>query len=357
MKVRSLELKNFRNLNDINIFPDEGVNIIYGENAQGKTNILESVWLFSGLKSFRGAKDNELIRFNESFARMKCCFEDSKRENKAEIKIETRRSVKLNGVQLKSPAEIMGKFSAVVFAPSNMTLIKDGPEQRRKFIDAAICQIKPVFAPVLAEYNRLVKQRNSLLRDVQFASALLDMLDVLDERLAFTGEEIIKERKEYLSLISPAAGEIYSGLSGGREEISLSYIKKGGEKEERPLSAILKENRKYDIINKTTSAGPHRDDIEIKLNGIPVRSYGSQGQQRSCAVALKLAEASVIEAVTGEQPVILLDDVMSELDNSRQDYILNHIKDRQVFITCCEPSTIMRLCSGKTFNIEKGNII
>lgn len=357
MKVTALELKGFRNLEETLLQPDGGVNIIYGENAQGKTNILEALWLFSGLKSFRGAKDSELIRFGSRFAKMKCCFEDSRREQKAEMTIENRRSVKLNGVQLRSPTEIMGKFSAVVFSPSFMSLIKDGPEQRRRFIDSAICQIKPNFAPVLAEYNRLVRQRNSLLKDIQFESSLLDMLDVIDERLGIVGERIYEERKNYLELIIPEATSIYTGLSSGKEEISLLYLKKDGDKGEDTLADILKSNRKTDIINKTTSAGPHRDDIDITLNGISARSYGSQGQQRSCAVALKLAEASVIKNVTGEQPVILLDDVMSELDSARQDYILNHIRDRQVFVTCCEPSTIMRLCGGKTFNIEKGRII
>lgn len=354
MKVTELETKGFRNLEDMHLCPDGGVNIIFGENAQGKTNILESVWMFSGLKSFRGAKDTELIRFGEKFAKMKCAFTDSRRENKAEITVENRRSVRLNGVPLKSPTQLIGKFSAVVFAPSNMTLIKDGPEQRRRFIDTAVCQVRPGYAAMLAEYTRLIKQRNSLLKDVQFESSLLDMLECLDEKIGSTGEKLYEERKAYLRLLEEPLTEIYTGLSSGREEIKLEYVRKNGD---APLYDALKEARKNDIFNKTTSYGPHRDDIDIRLNGISARSYGSQGQQRSCAIALKLAEASVIKNVTGEQPVILLDDVMSELDGLRQDYILNHIKDRQVFITCCEPSPVMRLCGGKTFNVDKGRIV
>lgn len=356
MTVRSIEYAGFRNLKELAVFPSEGVNVIYGENAQGKTNILEGIWLFSGLKSFRGAKDSELIGFGSTCARLKMKFEAGGREQKAEMTVAQKRKAKLNGVELPSCAGLMGKFSAVVFSPSFMSIVKNGPEERRRFIDSAICQLKPGYAPVLAEYARLIKQRNSLLRDVQFESSLLDMLDCLDERISVTGETVVREREEYLRMLSAPAGEIYGGLSGGREEMTVSYIKKDGGTD-RSIAEILKENRKADIINKTTSAGPHRDDIDIKINGISARSFGSQGQQRSCAIALKLGEAAVMRELTGEQPAALLDDVMSELDLGRQDYILNHIKDWQVFITCCEPTTVLRLCAGKTFNISGGKLI
>ena len=357
MKVNKIELKGFRNINSMTIEPDSAVNIIYGENAQGKTNILEGIWLFSGLKSFRGAKDKELVGFGNNFAKMKLDFEAFSRNQKSEITIIKKRAATLNGVALPSPTALMGKFNTVIFSPSFMSVIKDGPSERRKFIDSAICQLKPNYAKILSEYNRLLQQRNSVLKDISYNAQLYDMLDIIDEKLSLSGQAVIEWRKQYLKELTPFITDIYGGLSSGREEISFNYLKKSDERNEKTLSEILKENRREDILNKITLAGPHRDDIEILLNGISARSFGSQGQQRSCALALKLGEAAVIEKSTGEKPVVLLDDVMSELDILRQDYILNHIKDRQVFITCCDPSAVLRLLGGKTFNIEKGEIV
>lgn len=355
MIVRRIEYKNFRNLQLLELEPSAGVNIVYGENAQGKTNLLEGIWLFSGMRSFRGAKDAELIRFGSEFGRLKMAFEAGGREQKAEITVSVKRKAKLNGVELPSCAGLIGKCSAVVFSPSFLSIVKNGPEERRKFLDAAICQIRPGYANLLAEYNRLLKQRNSLLKDIPIEPALLDMLDVIDERLTVAGERLVTERKSYIEELLPSVRRIYDGFSGGSEEMTVVYVEK--EPEKGPLAERLKANRKQDIINKTTSVGPHRDDLDITINGISARSFGSQGQQRSCAIALKMGEAEVMKNFTGEQPVVLLDDVMSELDANRQDFILNHIIDRQVFITCCEPSTVLRLCAGKTFHIEKGNLI
>ena len=355
MIVRRIEYKNFRNLQLLELEPSAGVNIVYGENAQGKTNLLEGIWLFSGMRSFRGAKDAELIRFGSEFGRLKMAFEAGGREQKAEITVSVKRKAKLNGVELPSCAGLIGKCSAVVFSPSFLSIVKNGPEERRKFLDAAICQIRPGYANLLAEYNRLLKQRSSLLKDIPIEPALLDMLDVIDERLTVAGERLVTERKSYIEELLPSVRRIYDGFSGGSEEMTVVYVEK--ETEKGPLAERLKANRKQDIINKTTSVGPHRDDLDITINGISARSFGSQGQQRSCAIALKMGEAEVMKSFTGEQPVVLLDDVMSELDANRQDFILNHIIDRQVFITCCEPSTVLRLCAGKTFHIEKGNLI
>ena len=354
MIVKSIEYNNFRNIDRVALLPSDGVNIIYGENAQGKTNLMEGIWLFSGMKSFRGAKDTELIRFGSEFGKLKMAFEAGGREQKAEITISARRKAKLNGVELPSCAGLIGKCSVVVFSPSFLSIVKNGPEERRRFLDSAICQIRPGYAAVLAEYNRLLKQRNSLLKDIPIEPSLLDMLDVIDERFAFAGEKLTQERKSYIELLLPPVRRIYDGFSGGKEEINVAYAEK--ETEKGSLGERLKANRRQDIINKSTSAGPHRDDVEIGINGISARSYGSQGQQRSCAIALKMGEAEVMKTVTGEQPAVLLDDVMSELDANRQDFILNHIIDRQVFITCCEPSTVLRLCGGKTFHIEKGKL-
>ena len=355
MTVNRIEYKNYRNIESLTLEPSDGVNVIYGENAQGKTNLMEGIWLFSGLKSFRGAKDAELVRFGCGFGRLKMDFSAGGRDQKAEITVDARRKAKLNGVELPFCAGLMGKCSAVVFSPTFLNIVKNGPEERRRFLDAAICQVKPAYAPLLASYHRLVKQRNSLLRDVQFESSLLDMLDVIDEQLTEAGEALIRERSSYIERLIPAAKAIHDGFSGGKEEMTLAYLRKNGNSG-KTLRELIKESRRNDILGRTTSVGPHRDDIDIKINGISARSFGSQGQQRSCAVALKLGEAAVMRQITGEQPAVLLDDVMSELDSGRQDYILNHIKGWQVFITCCEPSTVLRMCGGKTFHIHSGEL-
>ena len=353
MKISELRCRHFRNLEDITLTPCEGVNVVYGENAQGKTNVMEAVWLFSGMKSFRGAKDAELIAYGQEFARLSLRFSNSVRENTAVLTVTNKREAELNGVKLPSAPSLIGKFSAVVFAPSFLSIIEEGPSERRKFIDTAICQLKPAYAGLLAEYNRVLKQRNSLLKDVLMESSLLDLLDILDEKLCAAGERMTTERKAYLEKLAPAARVIYAGLSSGREAVDFAYT----EKYEGSLKDALRAARREDILNRVTSVGPHRDDIEITLDGMPVRAFGSQGQKRSCAVALKLTEAEILKNETGEQPVIILDDVMSELDMSRRDFILNHIKNRQVFITCCEPDTVLRAVSGKRIEMKDGKIV
>ncbi len=355
MKLTKITYGGFRNLEQLTLTPHEGVNIIYGENAQGKTNILEGIWLFSGLKSFRGAKDKELVAFEKNKAKLTSAFETSLRENRAEITIEGRRKASLNGIELPGASGLIGKFGAVVFSPSFMSVVKEGPSERRRFLDAAICQIKPSYAVMLTQYKRLLVQRAALLKDTQKNPSLFQMLEIIDEKTAFEGEMIISEREKYIKMLTPFVTDIYSGLSSGREEIGFSYTAKN-RRDGETLHDALKRQRSEDIMAGATSVGPHRDDIDIKINGASARMFGSQGQQRSCALAMKLAEASVISAEKKEQPIMLLDDVMSELDESRQDYILNHIKSGQVFITCCDPASVLRLCGGRTFKIKNGGV-
>lgn len=363
MTVNSVKIKNFRNIADLSFTADNGVNVIYGENAQGKTNILESIWLFTGCKSFRGAKDNELIKFGEDFAKINLDFCDNSREKKSEITIaDKKKNASLNGVSLRSTAELIGSFYAVIFSPVHLSLIKDGPSARRKFLDTALCQLKPSYAEHLAGYKRALVQRNALLKDLHLNSELYDMLDTWDDQLARYSALVIKERLQYVDLLSDYSKSIYSGISENKESFSVFYSKnicKDISVKDIYLSEIenLKNSRKEDILSKTSTVGPHRDDLEILINNVSARSFGSQGQQRSCALALKLGESEIIKKVTGETPVALLDDVMSELDEKRQDYVLNHINDRQVFLTCCDPSQVLRLCGGKSFLIKGGEII
>lgn len=362
MQVNAIKLNNFRNISSIELEACDGVNVIYGENAQGKTNILEAMWLFTGCKSFRGAKDAELIKFNEEFAKISLDFSDNVREKNSQIIIgNKKKNVLHNGVTLNSSAELIGSFYSVIFSPSHLSLIKDGPSQRRKFIDTALCQLKPAYAQKLALYKKALLQRNALLKDIGLNSELYDMLDMWDNQLAKYSATVIFERLKYINILSEYSRQIYSGISENKEEFSVTYSRETDSNITiEDLYSIelqnIKNARKEDVIYKTTSVGPHRDDLNILINGFSARSFGSQGQQRSCALALKLGESEIIKKVTGETPVALLDDVMSELDEKRQDFILNHITDRQVFLTCCDPSQVLRLCGGKSFLIKGGAI-
>ncbi len=363
MTVNRLSVIDYRNIDYIEIQPSENVNIIFGENAQGKTNLLESIWLFTGCKSFRTKKDNELLGFNKNFAKNEMDFFAKGRNQNAVMFIEKKRSVKRNGVELKSPAEMIGEFNAVIFSPSHLSLIKEGPINRRKFLDTALCQLKPNYAKVLARYNRALEQRNALLKDIQYHSELYDTLDIWDDKLSLYASMIVSERIKYTKILSENAETIYFGLSDGKEKLEIDYINNSGFYSEDIyeikdfLFQRLQQTRREDIFNKITSIGPQRDDIDIKINSLSARKFGSQGQQRSCALALKLSEANIVKEMTGEEPIILLDDVMSELDVKRQDYILNNLSQRQVFITCCDPANVLRMCEGKTFHIEKGRLI
>ncbi len=362
MKINSIDIENFRNIEKLNLEFDD-VNIIYGENAQGKTNLIEAIYLFTGAKSFRGVRDKELVKFNSELARLKIDFENKSRRQNAQLIIQNKRSASLNGVKKKSAASLGEELKAVIFSPVHLSMVKDGPAERRKFIDNALCQIKAGYRNVLKEYNRALAQRNMLLKDASKNTALLDMLYIWDKNLALYGAKIIYQRQKYIQTLLPYAAEVFSGLSKGRENINLilkgafDYTNLSADEIQKRLMFALDNSRSNDVMNRITTTGPHRDDMDILINDKSARTYGSQGQQRSCVLALKLAEASLLKEMTQEEPLALLDDVMSELDISRQDYILNHIKDWQVFITCCDANTVLRLKKGRTFHIQNGGIV
>ena len=361
MKIENISIENFRNIENLELEFDD-VNIIWGENAQGKTNLIEAIYLFTGGKSFRGAKDSQLIKMGEEKSRLKINFNGSGRKQYAEINIKNKRTASLNGVKKKSTAELSDEIKAVIFSPVHLNMIKEGPSERRKFVDAALCQLKSNYRNLLKEYNRCLDQRNILLKDLKNNPELDSLLYIWNKNLAISGAKIIYQRLKYIEALSPYVKDIFSGISSGNEEIELKYqsfddFKTDVEEIEKKLLRALENNKIQDMMNRATSVGPHRDDIEILINNMSARAYGSQGQQRSCVLALKLAEANLLEQITKKEPIALLDDVMSELDEKRQDYILNHIKNRQVFITCCDKETILRLKKGKTFHIEKGKLI
>ena len=369
MTVRTLCPNGFRNLQDRVFSPCASINVLYGENAQGKTNLIEALWLCTGSRSFRGAKDTELIRLGQKSGRLEMTFEAGGREQTIVLTLDGGRKARLNGVALESPAKLAGELCAVIFSPEHLSLIKNGPAPRRKFIDAAICQLLPRYAPAAAEYQRILCQRNALLKDIPQHSELIDTLDVWDERLARAGAGMIFTRLRYLRRLAPTAASIYGGIAHGGEEMGLAY--EGSEHAdyacplEDPPAALqflteslrraMKTLRAADIDAGYTHAGPHRDDLAVTVDGLSARSFASQGQQRSAVLALKLAEAAVLREQRGEAPVLLLDDVLSELDGSRRDYLLNHIEG-QVFITCCDPSIRAGLMDGQTFEVKGGGI-
>ncbi len=353
MKVNKLTLQNFRNIKNSVFLPNQEMNVICGENAQGKTNLIEAIWLFTGAKSFRGNKDFELVEFNENAAKLKLSFTAKGIEKDAEIVIDQKRNAYLNGKKLPSASRFSGEFCAIIFSPDDIMLVNGSPAERRRFLDIAISQVYPNYVSNLRKYTRAVSQRNAILKEIKNGNKMVSMLSFFEEEIAQNGEEIIKYRTKYIELIKPFLKETYKGISESREEFDIEY---NFSCEKGYLREALIKSREKDIFSCTTSVGPHRDDLLFKINGNSVKEFGSQGQKRSVALSLKLSQAEVLKSVTGEIPVALLDDVMSELDPNRQDYVLNHIKGWQVFITCCDPSNTKNLNEGKIFSIKDGRI-
>ncbi len=363
-----MTFSNFRNLQEDTLCLSEGVNILYGDNAQGKTNLLEACWLFTGGKSFRGTKDYDLCTFGTEKATLKMNFEAFGREQTAQLDIVKRRKLTLNGIPQKSPTAITGRFCAVVFCPAHLRLLSGAPEERRRFLDAAYCQLRPAYIEITATYHRTLAQRNALLKSMRllpYAEQLsaAEQLDLWDDRLAEGAALQTVARLAYLKKISPIVENIYDGLSGGKEQMSLvltegdtAFCDADAQYWKAHYLDKISAARKIDLSAGCSTIGAHRQDVKILLDGLSAKDFASQGQQRSAVLALKLAEASLLKEITGEQPVALLDDVMSELDIFRQDYILNHIHDWQVLITCCDPVAIERQTGGKVFNIQDGKI-
>ncbi len=364
MIVKKLKFENFRNLSNNEIVPCEKVNVIYGDNAQGKTNLLEAIWLFCGGHSFRGSKENELIKFEDSYFKLNMDFFSCGRDQSAEISFfQNKKKIKINSVDKNSSSYLTEVFSCVVFSPENMTLVKRGPSLRRKFLDGAICQQRIRYAAALAKYNQIINQRNALLKDIYKHKELKDTLPIWDDSLAVTGAIILKERMEYIKDLKIYAQKFHEDISQGLEKLDIEYISNCNAQTDDTIEEITEKlreaynkSRSEDYHTGYTNIGPHRDDMEIKINGISAKTFGSQGQQRSAVLSLKLAQAQMLYKKNNEKPVILLDDVLSELDPKRQDFLLNKVEDYQVFVTCCEESNKEQLKSGKVFYINGGEV-
>lgn len=365
MKLKKISLKDYRNILDLEIKPCENINIIYGKNAQGKTNLLESIWMLTGTRSFRAVKDKDLINFGKPWSKVTGEFFSENRDQEIVIEIKDgRRKAYLNGIDEGFATSIIGKFRVIIFSPIHLSLIKGGPDLRRRLIDAAICQQRPVYTRLISGYSHVLKQRNSLLKSLNINSSLRDTLDIWNNKLISYGSKIVFERLKYIEDLKKKSSDIYSEISQNKEKLCINYncsIKSVQENTVdeifRALEKKLNLNLQSDISNGFTSVGPHRDDIDFFLDTKPIKLFGSQGQQRSSVLAVKLSEAKCMEEKTKEKPIVLLDDVMSELDGFRREYITEKIKDYQVFITSCDELECIENEGMKKFLIDQGKAV
>ena len=357
MWIESLECKNFRNYKNLSIKFDPGVNFLYGDNAQGKTNILEAVYLCSTSRSYKGSKDRELIYFGESEAHLRLTVKKKYISHKIDLHIRknSTKGVAIDGFPIRKASELLGYLKIVLFSPEDLLIVKNGPSDRRRFIDRELCQINAVYMKNLANYNKILNQRNKLLKDISFNKKLKDTLDVWDEQLIETGKKIISDRKEFLYKMTGIMKPIHQKITGNHEDILLKYEPNC---DEEKFSDQLFLNRDRDLALAQTSCGPHRDDFSIMSNDIDLRKFGSQGQQRSAALSLKLSEIQMIKKETNETPVLLLDDVFSELDIHRQEYLLSEIKETQNMLTGTGLDDLIRknIKINRLFYVSEGHV-
>lgn len=367
MKIKELYLDGFRNYSDTTVLFCDGVNVISGRNAQGKTNLIEAIYYLATGRSFKTAGDKEIISFSSESAQIKTFFETSERSQTLEARIirGRRRQLYANEVKLKKATELAGRLTAVLFCPDDLSLIKDGASVRRKFMDNCLSQLRPGYLAALLEFNKLYENKTRILKDHYEKPSLLDLLDDFNMRLAEQSAKLIYYRAAFSEGLARRAAEIHDDFSGGSEVLSIKYKTIGrmdatGKKPIELLPDILKhqqEHRMAELKSRTCLTGAHKDDLEVEINGVAARKFASQGQARTAAISIKLAERDIHYDDRGEYPVLLLDDVLSELDKKRQSFVLERIECGQVFITCCEDtSTPIQHC-GKMLRIEKGKII
>lgn len=333
MFVESVELENYRNYKGLHMDFDPGTNVLYGDNAQGKTNVLEAVYLCATTKSHRSSKDKEMIRFAQDEAHIKMMIRKDGVPYRIDMHLKKNKTkgIAINGLPIRRASELFGIVNVVFFSPEDLNIIKNGPAERRRFVDLELCQLSRLYVHSLVQYNRTLIQRNRLLKEIAFKPELLDTLDIWDMQLASFGKEVIKSRREFAAQLNGLIRDIHSHLSGGREELFIRYEPNT---EEEELESALKKSRETDLKQRTTMVGPHRDDLSFVVNGIDIRRFGSQGQQRTAALSLKLAEIELVKKIVKDYPILLLDDVLSELDSRRQEHLLSGIKHIQTIITC-----------------------
>ena len=356
MFIKEIYLKNFRNYEEQKIELNENVNVFYGDNAQGKTNVLEALYFCALGRSFRTHKESELINFKDSYSNINVNYQKNDRDNNIEISLNKKNSkvIKFNGIKLNKNSELVGHINLVIFSPDDIMILKQGPALRRKFLDILISQLKPKYLYELNEYNKVLEQRNAMLK-----SKRIDTIDIWNEQLANQTEKIYNYRKEYIEKLQEKLEVIHPGLTNNKETIEIKY--KSRFKDKESFVKILEENKNLDLLRGYTSEGAHREDFEISINDKSLNLYGSQGQHRTAVLALKIAELKIIKEEIGENPVLLLDDVTSELDEHRVMSIFEVVKNYQVLITCTDINAVLKYdCLTKNiklYNINNGHVI
>lgn len=333
MKIESIKLENFRNYGKLELSLSGGTNLFYGDNAQGKTNILESVYLCGTTKSHRGSKDREIIKFGqeESHIRMNLSKNEILYRIDMHLKKNKAKGIAINGIPIRKASELLGLGNFVFFSPEDLNIIKNGPSERRRFLDMELCQLNKVYLYNLMNYNKILMQRNKLLKDIYFHPEYEDTLEIWDTQMVQYGSQVIRAREEFVSQLNDIIYDIHRKLSGGREDLLVTYEKNVSIED---FSDTIQRNREKDIKLKMSHTGPHRDDLSFMIQDVDIRRFGSQGQQRTTALSLKLAEIELVKEKSRDLPVLLLDDVLSELDGNRQHYLLDSIDGVQTLITC-----------------------
>ena len=359
MVIKSLKLKNYRNYDLLDLNFDPSTNILYGDNAQGKTNILEALYLSGTTKSHRGTKDRDIIQFGYDESHIETVVE--KRgigfQIDMHLKKNSPKGIAIDKIPIRKAGELFGIVHFVFFSPEDLNIIKEGPAGRRRFIDLELSQLDKIYLSNLSNYNRIINQRNSLLKDIYGQKNLIETLDIWDMQLAAYGTKVLERRKEFIKQVNEIISDIHYKLTGNKERISISYEASNGS---LSMEDALRKYRERDIRMKSTTVGPHRDDISFTTDrGIDVRRFGSQGQQRTAALSLKLSEIELVKMVIRDTPVLLLDDVLSELDKHRQNYLLDSIHDIQTIITCTGHEEIEnhRFSINKIFHIKNGHAV
>lgn len=355
MYINKIEIKNFRNYEKQEIELNPHINIFYGDNAQGKTNILEAIFISGFGKSFRTSKEKEMIKLGEDFLEATVFYQKSDRDGKIRTVISNKKQIEVNGVKIKKLSELIGKINLVIFTPDDIQILKSGPEKRRRFLDMMIGQLRPKYVYILNLYLKTLEQRNNYLKQIKEENKPESMLEIWDEKLAEYAEIICKYRTEFIGKLNSKIKEIHSEVTSNSEEIKIEYITECNNRE--IYLQLLKQRRKLDTIKGYTTKGIHRDDFKCIINDKEIEVYGSQGQQRTAILSLKLAELYVIYDEIGEYPILLLDDFMSELDEKRRKSFLSYIKDTQVIITCTDKMELDNLNEYKLFNVKNGKII
>ncbi len=358
MIVKSIELESFRNYESLDMSFSPGINIIYGDNAQGKTNILEAVYFGCTTKSQRGSKESEIIKFGNDEAHLRLYVERKREERRIDmhLRMNKPKGVAIDGLPIKKSAEIYGLINIISFSPEDLGIVKNGPVVRRKFMDMELCQISSIYLAELSNYNKVLFQRNNLLKQLPKKPELSDTLDLWDEQLVNYGKSIVETRRKFVNDLNKIIYGIHFDISGAKERLSIKYEPDTSEEE---LEKKLFISREKDIVTGSTNVGPHRDDLRFFINGEDVRKFGSQGQQRTAALSLKLAEIEFVRAKTQDKPILLLDDVLSELDRNRQTRLLGNITGIQTIITCTglEEFIQNRVAFDTTYKIQNGYII